>query len=69
MLEHPDPPWPIFDRFKERIHLNPVVQFKHVNQTTTITEYIREFQRAKSRLLVQIGIKNEYHYVWNFIGD
>jgi hypothetical protein len=47
-LEHPDPPWLVFVeayfvRFKEGTHLNPIVQFKYVNQTTTVTEYIREF--------------------------
>jgi hypothetical protein len=56
------------NRFQEITHLNPVVQFKHVNQTSSVNEYIREFQKAKSRLLIHTGMKNEYHYVWNFIG-
>jgi Ty3 transposon capsid-like protein len=71
-LENPDPPWNTFvetvlDRFQEITHLN-LVQFKHVNQTSSVNEYIREFQKAKSRLLIHTDIKNEYHYVWNFIG-
>lgn len=71
-VEHPDPPWPmvvdaIFERFKLRTHLNPVVQFKKVQQEGTVDDYVREFQRAKSRLMIQTGIKNEYFFVWSFI--
>jgi hypothetical protein len=29
---------------------------------------VRNFQRAKARLMAQMGIKGEFHYVWNIIG-
>lgn len=71
-VEHPDPPWPVlvsvdFERFKVRTQLNPVVQFKRVKQEGTVDDYIREYQRAKTRLLVEIGIKSEFFFVWSFI--
>jgi len=71
-VENPNPPWPvlvdeIFERFKVRGSTNPVVQFKKVQQGTTVDEYIKEFQRAKSRLLAETGIQNEYFFVWSFI--
>lgn len=67
-VEHPDPPWAdvveaIFERFKLRTHLNPVVQFKRVQQTGTVDDYVREFQRAKARLMIQTDIKNDYFFV------
>lgn len=71
-VEHPHHTWlalvnAIFEGFKLRCHLNPVVQFKRVHQTGTVDDYIRDFQRAKSRLLVEIGITQEYFFVWSFI--
>jgi hypothetical protein len=53
----------VFERFKKRTYLNPCVQFKWVHQAITVEEYVREFQRAKTRLMAQTGIKGEYHYV------
>lgn len=71
-VEHPDPPWPvlvnaIFERFKVRTQLNPVVQFRRVKQEGTVDDYIMEYQRAKTRLLVETGIKSEFFFVWSFI--
>jgi hypothetical protein len=58
----------IFERFKERTHLNPCIQFKWVKQTSTVDEYVREYQRAKAHLISQTNIRGEFYYVWNFIG-
>lgn len=71
-VENPNPPWPIlveavFERFKVRNIINPVVQFRRTQQTEDVEEYMKEFQRAKARLLADTGIKNEFFYLWSFI--
>lgn len=71
-VEHPNPTWPVlveavFERFKLRNNINPVIQFKNVKQEGSVEEYVREFQRAKARLLAETGIKHEYFFVWSFV--
>lgn len=71
-VEHPNPSWPVlveavFERFKLRNNTNPVIQFKKVRQEGSVDDYVREFQRAKARLLAETGIKQEYFFVWSFI--
>lgn len=44
-------------------HQNPVVQFKNVQQVSSVDDYTMEHQRAKARLLIETGIKNEYFFV------
>jgi Retrotransposon gag protein len=47
-MEIPDPTWTVlvtavFERFKERTHLNPCIQFKWVQQTSTVDEYVKDY--------------------------
>lgn len=70
--ENPNSTWPVlvdvvFERFKFRNNVNPIIHFKKVKQEESVDEYVREFQIAKVRLLVESGIKQEYFFVWSFV--
>lgn len=69
----PDPPWlilvdAVFERFKPRsTRYAPVIQFMRIEHTGSVDDYIREFQRAKARLLMQAGVKSDFFFTWAFV--
>ncbi|KAJ1700090.1 hypothetical protein LUZ63_008602 [Rhynchospora breviuscula] len=68
----PNPPWPmlveeVLDRFQSYNASNPVGDFKRVHQTGKVVEYIRQFERAKSRLIKETKIRNMSFFIQGFI--
>lgn len=66
------PPWSILveeisETFKQDELKNPIKELKKIHQTGKVEDYIRNFQRAKSRLYCQTRFKHEQFYIWNFI--
>ncbi|KAJ3687163.1 hypothetical protein LUZ61_016327 [Rhynchospora tenuis] len=70
--DYPDLPWPmfveeVFDRFQPHTTSHPVGDFKRVHQTGKVVDYIRQFERAKSRLIGETKIRNTTLFVQGFI--
>ncbi|KAJ4780034.1 polyprotein [Rhynchospora pubera] len=70
--ECPDLPWPllveeVLDRFMAHSDSNPVGDFKRVCQTGKVTDYIRQFERSKARLIAETKISNTTFFVQGFI--
>ncbi|KAJ1699376.1 hypothetical protein LUZ63_007888 [Rhynchospora breviuscula] len=68
----PDLPWPllveeVFDRFQPHNTSNPVGDFKRVHQSGKVADYIRQFERAKSRLIGETKIRNPTLFIQGFI--
>ncbi|KAJ1689340.1 hypothetical protein LUZ63_013495 [Rhynchospora breviuscula] len=68
----PDLPWPllveeVLDRFQVHSSSNPVGDFKRVYQTGKVADYIRQFERAKSRLIGETKIRNTTFFVQGFV--
>ncbi|KAJ3707739.1 hypothetical protein LUZ61_011444 [Rhynchospora tenuis] len=71
-LDCPIFPWPllveeVFDRFHSYNCSNPVGDFKRVQQTGKVADYIRQFESAKYRLISETKIRNNTFYVQGFI--
>ncbi|KAJ4788261.1 polyprotein [Rhynchospora pubera] len=70
--EYPNPPWQILvDEVLDRFHLdnsaNPVDEFKRVHQTGRVGDYIKRFEKAKTRLMFETKIRNIPFYVMGFV--
>ncbi|KAJ4813235.1 polyprotein [Rhynchospora pubera] len=70
--EYPNPPWQIlvdevFDRFHLDNSSNPVDEFKRVHQTGRVGDYIKKFEKAKTRLMFETKIRNVPFYVMDFV--
>ncbi|KAJ3688355.1 hypothetical protein LUZ61_017519 [Rhynchospora tenuis] len=70
--EYPDLPWPmlveeVLDRFLTQNDSHPVGEFKRVYHTGKVTDYIRQFERAKSRLISETKIRSTTFFVQGFI--
>ncbi|KAJ3685964.1 hypothetical protein LUZ61_015128 [Rhynchospora tenuis] len=70
--ECPDLPWPllveeVFDRFQSHNSVNPVGEFKRVHQVGKVTDYIRQFERAKARLISETKIRNSTLFIQGFV--
>ncbi|KAJ3708704.1 hypothetical protein LUZ61_012409 [Rhynchospora tenuis] len=70
--ECPDLPWPllveeVFDRFQSHNAVNPVGEFKRVHQVGKVTDYIRQFERAKARLIGETKIRNSTLFIQGFV--
>ncbi|KAJ4772249.1 polyprotein [Rhynchospora pubera] len=70
--ECPNLPWPllveeVLDRFIANNDSNPVGEFKRVYQSGKVTDYIRQFERAKARLISETKIRNTTFFVQGFI--
>ncbi|KAJ1690028.1 hypothetical protein LUZ63_014183 [Rhynchospora breviuscula] len=68
----PDLPWPllveeVLDRFVSHSDSNPVGDFKRVHQIDKVADYIRNFERAKSRLISETKIRNTNFFVQGFV--
>ncbi|KAJ3703272.1 hypothetical protein LUZ61_006977 [Rhynchospora tenuis] len=70
--ECPDLPWAllveeVLDRFMTQNDSHPVGDFKRVYHTGKVTDYIRQFERAKSRLMSETKIRSTTLFVQGFI--
>ncbi|KAJ3684911.1 hypothetical protein LUZ61_014075 [Rhynchospora tenuis] len=68
----PNPQWPmlveeVLDRFQSYNTSNPVGEFKRVQQTGKVLDYIRQFERAKSRLMKETKIRSTVFFIQGFI--
>ncbi|KAJ4798340.1 polyprotein [Rhynchospora pubera] len=68
----PNPPWHILvDEVLDRFHLenssNPVDDFKRVHQTGRVGDYIKSFEKAKTRLMFETKIRSVPFYVMGFV--
>ncbi|KAJ1688260.1 hypothetical protein LUZ63_019650 [Rhynchospora breviuscula] len=68
----PHPPWQllveeVFDRFHLENSSNPVDEFKRVHQTRRVGDYIKKFEKAKTRLMFETKIRNMPFYVMGFV--
>ncbi|KAJ3704876.1 hypothetical protein LUZ61_008581 [Rhynchospora tenuis] len=70
--DHPNLPWPILlaevlDRFKSYHSSYPVGDFKRVHQEGKVAEYIRQFEKAKSRLIAETKINSSCLFIQGFL--
>ncbi|KAJ4764940.1 polyprotein [Rhynchospora pubera] len=70
--DYPNLPWQLLvaevvDRFRAYSSSNPVGDFKRVHQIGKVSEYIRQFERAKSRLIGETKIRNTSFFIQGFI--
>ena len=56
------------EMFRPCTAVNPVEEFQRTRQTGRVEEYIKQFQKAKARLICRTRIKNEDFYLLGFIG-
>ncbi|KAJ4802668.1 polyprotein [Rhynchospora pubera] len=68
----PDPPWPVLvDEVKARFTIdgsdNPLEQFRRVVHSGKIEDYIRNFERVKSRLTSATKIQSDEFYLFGFL--
>ncbi|KAJ4807690.1 polyprotein [Rhynchospora pubera] len=71
-LHNPDPPWPVLieevkARFTNDGVGNPLEQFRKVVHLGKVDEYIRNFEKVKSRLTTTTKILNEEFYLFGFL--
>ncbi|KAJ4780790.1 polyprotein [Rhynchospora pubera] len=72
IINKPDPPWPVLvEEVKARFTIdgsdNPLELFRKVVHTGSIDEYIRSFERMKSRLTSATQIQSEDFYLFGFL--
>ncbi|KAJ4795033.1 polyprotein [Rhynchospora pubera] len=70
--DSPHLPWSllveeVLDRFHSYNHSHPVGDFKRVHQTGKVLDYIKQFERAKSRLIGETKIRNSDFFIQGFI--
>ncbi|KAJ4758713.1 polyprotein [Rhynchospora pubera] len=70
--ECPELPWPllveeVLDRFVTQNDSHPVGDFKRVYQTGKVVDYIKQFERAKSRLISETKITSTTFFIQGFI--
>ncbi|KAJ3703015.1 hypothetical protein LUZ61_006720 [Rhynchospora tenuis] len=68
----PNLPWQllvaeVLDRFKAYSSSNPVGEFRRVTQTGKVNDYIRQFERAKSRFIAETKIRSNILFIQGFI--
>ncbi|KAJ3685492.1 hypothetical protein LUZ61_014656 [Rhynchospora tenuis] len=72
-IDHPIPPWPLLveeirERFTNARSSNPVKEFMRTQQTGSIEDYIKQFEKARARLITETQFKNENFYILGFMG-
>ncbi|KAJ4754640.1 polyprotein [Rhynchospora pubera] len=72
-IDHPIPPWPLLvdeirERFTNARSSNPVKEFMRTQQTGSIEEYIKQFEKARARLITETQFRNENFYILGFMG-
>lgn len=58
IMEHDPPSWPelvdlVRRRFKKKGNRSAIDEFKRLQQTGSVEEYVDQFEKAKSRLLME----------------
>lgn len=70
-ISNPHPPWPILKEevmeFFTKTAVKPFDEFKRVYQKGSVDDYIKEFQRAQSRLICQTRVDNDEFFLGYFI--
>ncbi|KAJ3706667.1 hypothetical protein LUZ61_010372 [Rhynchospora tenuis] len=71
-MDNPHPPWPILvdevrSRFSENASDNPLEEFRKVIHLGKIDEYIRNFEKVKSRLMSSTKVKDSNFYLLAFL--